>query len=639
MRCAAIHRKLGTHVSKVKSLSMDSWSNEQVDVRRPASFPPALENLLLTLSPRQNMRKVGNATSNKLYNAQGKKPPVPIDADEADSAMERFIRSKYTTTGVQGARRHNTGSTESDETPPPLPPKTPSRFGFRSASSIFPLSSKAKREAAARPPPSPRDLSHRGPASPRRNKPSKVFGASIDFDDGPDDRERQLAQLRDMGFTDDQRNLMVLKGVNGNLEMAVESLVRLGEGGSRSPISLTSPRGSSLSATRSLTPATTTSGLSVPPRQRSATPSNSTNPFDMLDMPPAPPQSSQSTGTLQTNNPYLYNGTNPFGVPAPQANAAFAQAFQNMSLAPSQPLFPHHTGGIPAPPPMHQAPYQQSMTPPIPSMAHHFASTGFDGRQTYPQVAQSAQSYNPFLNVQQPAQPVAQQAPLSVDTSSLGHFGSNPFTRSPTRIQSPMLSQIPEQTQQNNFYGQAAQPQTWSSGGAQLGPFGAPQQQPQQQQPAQPPQQPQVNNPFFNQGPGLPQHNGVSQLQQQAFAPQRADNASILALYNMPQLAPRQAQPPAGTGQDAAAAFFGQAAQPVQPALIPIPEQSRSISAPLAGNKNPFLSNGAAASAGSGGHPGALGGHRSRDSMMALGLEWSNGRHSPDAFASLSARH
>ncbi|KAK2000245.1 ArfGap-domain-containing protein [Colletotrichum falcatum] len=37
MRCAAIHRKLGTHVSKVKSLSMDSWSNEQVEVC-PNSF-------------------------------------------------------------------------------------------------------------------------------------------------------------------------------------------------------------------------------------------------------------------------------------------------------------------------------------------------------------------------------------------------------------------------------------------------------------------------------------------------------------------------------------------------------------------------------------------------------------------------
>lgn len=34
MRCASIHRKLGTHISKVKSLSMDSWSNEQVEVSR-----------------------------------------------------------------------------------------------------------------------------------------------------------------------------------------------------------------------------------------------------------------------------------------------------------------------------------------------------------------------------------------------------------------------------------------------------------------------------------------------------------------------------------------------------------------------------------------------------------------------------
>lgn len=34
MRCAALHRKLGTHISKVKSLSMDSWTNDQVDVSR-----------------------------------------------------------------------------------------------------------------------------------------------------------------------------------------------------------------------------------------------------------------------------------------------------------------------------------------------------------------------------------------------------------------------------------------------------------------------------------------------------------------------------------------------------------------------------------------------------------------------------
>lgn len=34
MRCAALHRKLGTHISKVKSLTMDSWSSDQVDVSK-----------------------------------------------------------------------------------------------------------------------------------------------------------------------------------------------------------------------------------------------------------------------------------------------------------------------------------------------------------------------------------------------------------------------------------------------------------------------------------------------------------------------------------------------------------------------------------------------------------------------------
>lgn len=42
IRCASLHRKLGTHISKVKSISMDSWNNDQVDVglpSRPLSMP------------------------------------------------------------------------------------------------------------------------------------------------------------------------------------------------------------------------------------------------------------------------------------------------------------------------------------------------------------------------------------------------------------------------------------------------------------------------------------------------------------------------------------------------------------------------------------------------------------------------
>ena len=59
-----------------------------------------------------------------------------------------------------------------------------------------------------------------------------------------------------------------------------------------------------------------------------------------------------------------------------------------------------------------------------------------------------------------------------------------------------------------------------------------------------------------------------------------------------------------------------------------------------AGSKNPFLG-GAGAPQPAAAQPSgmdAMVGNRSRDSMMALGMEWSNGRHSPDAFANLSAR-
>src|ERR1700761_5676858 len=124
------------------------------------------------------MKRVGNVASNRIYNPTNAKPPIPFDVDEADSAMERFIRQKYMERTVKAPVRNNTGSTNSDDQPPPLPPKTGSRFGFRSASSIFPLSSKHRREAAAARP----DSRERSPSPPRSNKPSRVFGA-----DSPDD--------------------------------------------------------------------------------------------------------------------------------------------------------------------------------------------------------------------------------------------------------------------------------------------------------------------------------------------------------------------------------------------------------------------------------------------------------------------
>jgi hypothetical protein len=602
------------------------------------------------------MRKVGNAVSNKLYNPDNKKPPVPIDVDEADSAMERFIRQKYIARTLSTSKRH-AGARDSDDNPPPLPPKTPSRFGIRSASSIFPLGSKAKK-ASAHEPTSPRD-SH--PQPPLRNQSSQVFGVSVERDrpDG-EDTERKLARLRDMGFLDDQRNAMVLKGVGGNLERAIEALVRLGEGDGRGPTLLTPARASTMPITRSLTPGANTETS----RTRPISPA-STNPFDMLDTPPPPPQplSTQSTGTLQNKNPYL--STNPFGAPQQAPPSALDLAFQNMSLVPpSQPLFPHHTGGLALQQNsqmLYQQPATGPLTAPLPPATQNYAAHGYSGMtmnggQTYlqQQTQPSMAGYNPFFPAQPQQQPQQQQLqqlqqqqqqqqPLSVNTAQFGgNLSGNPFTRSPTRIQSPTLSQIPEQIQQN-FYAQPVQPQATNPFFNQMSPA-APQYPGQMQMPQQ---------------MGLaPQMTGYMQQQQQQQQPPRPDNASIMALYNNypqpgPTQAPFQAQDGGQTTVQAPNPFFPSQTstsqqqhqqqqqqhqqqlpqQPVQHQQHPTPVSPTTMS------NNPFMNAGAAAAVQPARLVEATPKHNvSRDSMMAVGLEWSNGRHSPDAFASLSAR-
>ncbi|KAI8972423.1 hypothetical protein BD414DRAFT_517975 [Trametes punicea] len=73
--CASIHRKMGTHISKVKSLTLDSWTKEQVEF----------------------MRSMGNVKSNAHYNPDEIRNPPPTNMieSERDSELEKYIRAKY----------------------------------------------------------------------------------------------------------------------------------------------------------------------------------------------------------------------------------------------------------------------------------------------------------------------------------------------------------------------------------------------------------------------------------------------------------------------------------------------------------------------------------------------------------------
>ena len=587
------------------------------------------------------MRKVGNSASNKIYNSQGKKPSVPVDADEADSAMERFIRQKYTDGGFKTKKRNSHGSTVSDEgTPPPLPPKTPSKFGLKSASSFLSLGGRRRRrDKMALAPSSRNDAGNPLASPPPINKASRVFGAWIGYsiDDG---LEEKMAKLRDMGFVDDQRNELILKGMHGNMEKAVEALVRLGEGGQSSSLPTTPhepPRTS-----RSLTPMKPTDGLSLDP-SRPATAqhdasSASGNPFDTIPPPAVQPLSLQSTSTLQkTTNPFFQPQPtlNPFGVPASQPQPSnlglLTQSLQNLQLAPSERLFPHHTGGVPASTAASQL-VPQRMTPPAQPTQNLPPVSFFNSNMSHP-PAQPLQQHNtihnPFLPAQNPQ--AGPSLSLALNTTGVqGAFGSNLFARSPTAIQSPLLTQIPEAAQQNVYYSPQSPPHALPS--PTTNPFFAPPTSTPIPMPNQYIQQMQ------------PQPQSLQNFPQQAMhqQPQRVDKASIMALFDETQaVSPNAAAAIQAADQTATSASGVSTGQQMQPKVY------RTVSTPLPGQTNPFLTKGASAAATASITPrseepaGINRGLRqvSRDSMaFGVDMGWANGRHSPDAFASLSAR-
>lgn len=70
IRCAGIHRNLGVHISRVKSVNLDQWTPEQI----------------------QSMVDMGNSRARQLYEAH---LPESFKRPQTDQAVEVFIRDKY----------------------------------------------------------------------------------------------------------------------------------------------------------------------------------------------------------------------------------------------------------------------------------------------------------------------------------------------------------------------------------------------------------------------------------------------------------------------------------------------------------------------------------------------------------------
>ncbi|XP_068177681.1 stromal membrane-associated protein 1-like isoform X2 [Antennarius striatus] len=70
IRCAGIHRNLGVHISRVKSVNLDQWTSEQI----------------------QSIQSMGNTKARQLYEAN---LPESFRRPQTDHAVEVFIRDKY----------------------------------------------------------------------------------------------------------------------------------------------------------------------------------------------------------------------------------------------------------------------------------------------------------------------------------------------------------------------------------------------------------------------------------------------------------------------------------------------------------------------------------------------------------------
>jgi hypothetical protein len=605
MSCAALHRKMGTHISKVKSLSMDSWTPDQVD----------------------HMKRQGNTLSNRTYNPQNVRPDIPTDADEVNRVMERFVRQKYEHKAFVAARArsHTVGGasiSSMDDMPPPLPPKPAKKFGFslgaRSASATQPRYT---------PPLSPALTASDGRSTPpvgKMNKPSRVFGSAVGNQE-EDNFDTKLASLREMGFSDTRRNSLVLRSVNGSLDKAIETLVRFGD--------------STLSAQGTLTPTSlsaSSNGIHMEKQrtqQEKAT--SSTNPFDALDLQAPRRAVTQPVSSITQPQPSY----NPFLQPTPQPQSQIQQqqhqslqdSFSNMQIS-------------------NQQPQQYQNNPFMPQQTYTYAPEQYQQPQSNPFLRKTqSQTFTPSipfgLQQQQPVAPQnpwfgqsgqQAQSPAAVvyqpqQLDFLSHQSQQQQQQISYQQQTQQLPMLPLQQQNSNPYQSNMQSQ----------PLSNPHQVPQSGQP-EPYQSYQSTHQQQQQLQQQQQMLQMSQQQQpqQALYPQptgRYGKLDIMALYNHPQLAPsRPLQSLPENGMVSPALLQQQQVQPtVQQRSATMPD----LSITPAANMNPFAIQQQQQQPMQEQQARSGAGHVSHESRDFVGMMGNGRPHSPDAFASLSARY
>jgi hypothetical protein len=217
IRCAGLHRKLGTHISKIKSINLDTWTPEWI----------------------QFVSSMGNDRVNQYYLSRGNAPAVNT---QNDSDMEAFIRNKYE---KKSFSLHSTASIETAV-------HHSSQQSPTANASTFPYSSQAQQlqtmgfknqginqEALSRTkgdleraieyivarPSEPRSTLPRNLNSPQKQPDIPKQQDNLVRLQVSNQYDSQLQQLQTMGFKNEQANKEALNRTKGNLESAIEYIV------------------------------------------------------------------------------------------------------------------------------------------------------------------------------------------------------------------------------------------------------------------------------------------------------------------------------------------------------------------------------------------------------------------------------
>ncbi|TBU46293.1 hypothetical protein BD309DRAFT_999201 [Dichomitus squalens] len=173
IRCSGIHRSMGTHISKVKSVDLDVWTPEQM----------------------ASIQKWGNRRANLYWEAHLRQGHVP-----PDHKMDSYIRSKYESKrwAREGPLPEDPAVLEGDApapaqtTPAPAPIASPSHASRASVSSVNAVRSQqphqllstavaASRQTASPAIPSPQQQQAQPPVQQQQPQSAAVDLFSLDF--------------------------------------------------------------------------------------------------------------------------------------------------------------------------------------------------------------------------------------------------------------------------------------------------------------------------------------------------------------------------------------------------------------------------------------------------------------------------